>query len=142
MSKEKRPLFYHSNKGQVILLIISLILIFFIFSVIILGNLTYPSVQFSYIFNNYVSLKSLVISGLRYALYQLNQDPSFTTSSAVILMPQGSFTYSVNNDPFDTRIKLIEIRANLYNTTFEKKLKATSTIDTEGKILSLEVVEE
>lgn len=140
MKQAKQPLFYHLNKGQVVLLIISLILIFFTFLVIILGNVTYSSLQFSYIFRNFISLKSLSISGLRYALYQINQNPTFTTTSASIAMPQGTFTYTVSDIPSSG--KRIRVQANLYNTNLIKILNATATIDSSGKILNIEASEE
>jgi hypothetical protein len=105
-----------------------------------LGNITTSSLQFSYIFQDFVSLRSLAISGLRYALYHINQDPNFTTSSAQVLMPQGNFIYSVSN--IDPTTKFINVQANLNNSLLRKILKATATIDSSGKILSLDVSEE
>jgi hypothetical protein len=135
----KQLLFYHLNKGQVIFIIVGLVLTLFVFLVIILGNLTTSSFQFAKTFKGFVSLRSLAISGLRYALYQINQDPNFTTSSAQINMPQGSFIYSVSNISSST--KKIDVQANLTLTTLSKILSATATIDSSGKIINLEVEE-
>jgi hypothetical protein len=128
-------------KGQIIFLIVSIVLVLFVFLVIILGNITTSSFQFSATFKNFVSLKSLVISGLRYALYQINQNPNFTTTSAQVLMPQGSFTYSVSN--INSTTKKINIQASLTaNSNLSKVLNATVTIDSFGKILDLQANEE
>lgn len=145
MKKMKPLLFYLLNKnkfssGQVLLLLTSFILIFFLLLVIILGNITYPSLQFSQTFRNFVNLQSLSISGLRYALYQINQDPNFATTSAAFNMPQGIFTYSVSS--VNTNTKKIRIEARLYNTNFKKILNATATIDSSGAIIGAEVGEE
>lgn len=140
MKKEKQLLLYHLNKGQVIFLISSFVLVLFVFLVIILGNTSISSLQFSYIFRNYVSLRSLSISGLRYALYQINQNPGFTTSSAIVLMPQGSFNYSVSD--ITSGIKKIRVQANLTGGVLTNILNATATIDSSGIILDLEVSEE
>lgn len=144
MKKMKPLLFYLLNKnkfssGQVLLLLTSFILIFFLLLVIILGNITYPSLQFSQTFRNFVNLQSLSISGLRYALYQINQDPNFTTTST-LNMPQGSFIYRVSS--VNTNTKKIRIEARLYNTNFRRILNATATIDSNGTILNIEVSEE
>jgi hypothetical protein len=128
-------------KGQIIFLIVSIVLVLFVFLVIILGNITTSSFQFSATFKNFVSLKSLLISGLRYALYQINQNPNFTTTSAQVLMPQGSFTYSVSN--INSTTKKINIQASLTaNSNLSKVLNATVTIDSFGKILDLQANEE
>jgi hypothetical protein len=129
-------------KGQIIFLIVSIVLVLFVFLVIILGNITTSSFQFSATFKNFVSLKSLVISGLRYALYQINQNPNFTTTSAQVLMPQGSFTYSVSN--INSTTKRINIQASLTAnlSNLSKVLNATVTIDSFGKILDLQANEE
>ena len=146
MRQEKQRLFCPLNevnlkRGQVIFLIVSLTLVLFIFLVIILGNLTSSSLQFGYSFRNFISLRSLSFSGLRYALYQINQNPNFTTSSAVVLMPQGSFNYSVSNVGSYTT-KEIRIQASLANSAFTKILNATATIDSLGTILDIEINEE
>ncbi len=138
--KVKLQLFYHLNRGQLLFIIINIVLILFIFFVIILGNISTSSFQFAFTFKNFVSLRSLAISGLRYALYQINQDPNFVTSSAQVLMPQGRFTYSVSN--INATTKFIRVQADLSNFLFTKILKATTTIDSTGKILNLEVGEE
>jgi len=135
----KQLLPYHLNKGQVIFIIVGLVLTLFVFLVIILGNLTTSSFQFAKTFKGFVSLRSLAISGLRYALYQINQDPNFTTSSAQINMPQGSFIYSVSNISSST--KKIDVQANLTSSLLSKILSATATIDSSGKIINLEVEE-
>jgi hypothetical protein len=135
----KQLLPYHLNKGQVIFIIVGLVLTLFVFLVIILGNLTTSSFQFAKTFKGFVSLRSLAISGLRYALYQINQDPNFTTSSAQINMPQGSFIYSVSNISSST--KKIDVQANLTLPILSKILSATATIDSSGKIINLEVEE-
>jgi len=135
----KQLLLYHSSKGQVIFIIVGLVLTLFVFLVIILGNTTTSSFQFASIFKGFVSLKSLAISGLRYALYQINQDPNFTTSSAQINMPQGSFTYSVRDISSST--KKIDVQADLTLPSLSKILSATTTIDSSGKIIDLEVEE-
>jgi hypothetical protein len=135
----KQLLPYHLNKGQVIFIIVGLVLTLFVFLVIILGNLTTSSFQFAKTFKGFVSLRSLAISGLRYALYQINQDPNFTTSSAQINMPQGSFIYSVSNISSST--KKIDVQANLTSPSLSKILSATATIDSSGKIINLEVEE-
>ncbi len=141
MKKEKQQLFCLLNKqGQIIFIIVSLTLILFIFLVIILGNLTSDSLQFDYVFRNFVSLRSLAISGLRYALYQINQNPDFTTSSAIVLMPQGSFNYSVSD--ISSGIKKIRVEAVLTNSGLRKILNATATIDSSGEILDIEMNEE
>ena len=137
--RQNQQLFRHLNKGQVIFLVVGLTLILFTFFVIILGNLSSSSIQFSYIFRNFVSLKSLEISGLRYALWQINQNPAFTTSSAVISMPQGYFTYSVSDIGSK---KKITVQATLTNSMLTRILNATATIDTTGKILDLEMSEQ
>ncbi len=137
--RQNQQLFRHLNKGQVIFLVVGLTLILFTFFVIILGNLSSSSIQFSYIFRNFVSLKSLEISGLRYALWQINQNPAFTTSSAVIYMPQGYFTYSVSDIGSK---KKITVQATLTNSMLTRILNATATIDTTGKILDLEMSEQ
>lgn len=140
MKKGKQLLLCHLNRGQVIFLIAGFILILFVFLVIILGNLSTTSLQFGYIFRNYVSLRSLTISGLRYALYQINQNPGFTTSSAVVSMPQGSFNYTVSD--ITSGMKKIRVQANLTGGVLTKILNATATIDSLGRVLDLEVSEE
>jgi hypothetical protein len=135
----KQLLFYHLNKGQVIFIIVGLVLTLFVFLVIILGNTTTSSFQFTSTFKGFVSLRSLAISGLRYALYQINQDPNFTTSSAQVNMPQGYFIYSVSN--INTTTKKIDVQANLTLPTLSKILSATATIDSSGTIVNLEVEE-
>ena len=135
----KQLLFYHLNKGQVIFIIVGLVLTLFVFLVIILGNTTTTSFQFASTFKGFISLRSLAISGLRYALYQINQNPNFTTTSATVIMPQGSFTYSVSN--IDSLTKKIDVQANLSLPTLSKILTATATIDSFGKIINLEVEE-
>jgi hypothetical protein len=127
------------NKGQVIFVIVGLVLTLFVFLVIILGNTTISSFQFASTFKGFISLRSLAISGLRYALYQINQNPNFTTSSAQVNMPQGFFIYSVNN--INTSTKKIDVQANLTSPTLSKILSATATIDSSGKIINLEVEE-
>jgi hypothetical protein len=135
----KQPLFYHLNKGQVVFIIVGLVLTLFVFLVIILGNTTTSSFQFASTFKGFVSLRSLAISGLRYALYQINQNANFTTSSAQVDMPQGSFIYSVSN--INTTTKKIDVQANLTLPTLSKILSATATIDSLGQIIDLEVEE-
>ena len=141
MRQEKQQLFHHLNKdrGQLIFLLAGLTLVLFVFLVIILGSLSSSSLQFGYIFRNFVSLRSLEISGLRYALYQINQNPNFTTTSAVVLMPQGSFNYSVSD--VSPGIKRIRVQATLMSG-FSRILNATTTIDSSGKILDIEMNEE
>ncbi len=146
MKKEKQQLFCLSNKqrltfqkGQIIFVIATLTLILFIFLVIILGNLSSTSLQFGYVFRNFVSLRSVAISGLRYALYQINQNPNFTTSSAVVFMPQGYFNYTVLDVASGT--KKIRVQATL-TTGLSRILNATATIDSSGKILDIEMSEE
>jgi hypothetical protein len=135
----KQLSFYHLNKGQVIFIIVGLVLTLFVFLVIILGNITTSSFQFASTFKGFVSLRSLAISGLRYALYQINQDPNFTTSSAQVNMPQGYFIYSVSN--INTTTKKIDVQANLTLPSLSKILSATATIDSSGTIVNLEVEE-
>jgi hypothetical protein len=135
----KQLSFYHLNKGQVIFIIVGLVLTLFVFLVIILGNTTTSSFQFASTFKGFVSLRSLAISGLRYALYQINQDPNFTTSSAQVNMPQGYFIYSVIN--INTTTKKIDVQANLTLPSLSKILSATATIDSSGTIVNLEVEE-
>jgi hypothetical protein len=135
----KQLSFYHLNKGQVIFIIVGLVLTLFVFLVIILGNITTSSFQFASTFKGFVSLRSLAISGLRYALYQINQDPNFTTSSAQVNMPQGYFIYSVSN--INTTTKKIDVQANLALPSLSKILSATATIDSSGTIVNLEVEE-
>lgn len=125
------------NLGQMLLLIIGLILTISIFLVIMLGNISTKQFQFTFTFKNFVSLRSLVISGLRYALYQINQNPSFVTSSAQVVMPQGNFIYSVSN--INSTTKRINVQANLNSPSLTKILNATATIDSSGTILNLEV---
>lgn len=122
-------------------LIVGLILTFLVFFVIMLGNLGTTSFQTIYVFKNFVHLKSLVISGLRYALFQINQNPNFITSSAQVNMPQGYFIYSVATTS-NFFVKTITVQANLSNSSLNKILKATATIDDNGVILSLDVSEE
>jgi len=117
-----------------------LVLTLFVFLVIILGNLTTSSFQFTSTFQGFVSLRSLAISGLRYSLYQINQNPNFTTSSAQVLMPQGNFVYSVFN--VNATTKRINVQANLNSPNLIKILNATATIDSSGKILNLQVSEQ
>jgi hypothetical protein len=123
------------------LLIIGLLLTFIVFFVIILGNINTSSFQTIYTFKNFISLRSLLISGLRYALFQINQNPDFTTSSAQVMMPQGYFIYSIatTNDPF---VKTIAVQANLTSPVLTKALQATATINSSGTILSLDVSEQ
>jgi hypothetical protein len=135
----KQLLFYHLSKGQVIFIIVGLVLTLFVFLVIILGNTTTSSFQFASTLKGFVSLRSLAISGLRYALYQINQNPNFTTSSAQVNMPQGHFIYSVSN--INALTKKIDVQANLTLPTLSKILSATATIDSTGKIIDLEVEE-
>jgi hypothetical protein len=135
----KQLLFYHLNKGQVIFIIVGLVLTLFVFLVIILGNTTTSSFQFASTFKGFVSLRSLAISGLRYALYQINQNPNFTTSSAQVNMPQGYFIYSVSD--INTTTKKINVQANLNSPSLSKILSATATIDSSGTIINLEVEE-
>jgi hypothetical protein len=135
----KQLLSCHLNKGQVIFIIVGLVLTLFVFLVIILGNTTTSSFQFASTFKGFVSLRSLAISGLRYALYQINQNPNFTTSSAQVNMPQGYFIYSVSN--INSVTKKIDVQANLTLPTLSKILSATATIDSSGKIINLEVEE-
>lgn len=142
MKKEKLPLLFHLNnnkKGQIIFLTIGLILILFVFLVIILGNLSSNYLQFSDIFRNYVSLRSLSVSGLRYVLYKINQDPNFTTISETVSMPQGYFNYSVSDIASNT--KKVNIQVNL-RKGLSRIIKATVTIDSLGKILDIDVSEE
>jgi hypothetical protein len=127
-------------KGQVIFIIVGLVLTLFVFLVIIVGNLTTSSFQFTSTFKGFVSLRSLAISGLRYALYQVNQNPNFITSSAQVLMPQGNFIYSVTST--DPTIKIIKVEAYLTSTTLTKILNATATIDASGTILNFQVSEQ
>lgn len=122
-------------------LIIGLILTFLIFFVIMLGNIGSSSFQTIYVFKNFIYLKSLLVSGLRYALFQINQNPNFTTSSAQVDMPQGYFTYSVATTS-DIFVKKITVQANVINFSLSKTLKATATINASGTILSLDVNEE
>ena len=126
-------------KGQVIFIIVSLVLTLFVFFVIMLTNITVNSFQFTSTFKGFVSLRSLAISGLRYALYQINQNPDFTTSSAQVIMPQGNFVYLVSN--VNTTTKKINVQANLTFPLLTKILEATVTIDNLGKITNLEVEE-
>ena len=119
--------------------VIGLILTLFIFLVIILGNITTSSLQFSSIFKGSISLRSLSISGLRYALYQINQNPNFTTTSAQINMPQGFFTYSVLN--VNSFTKKIDVQSSLTSPVLSKILSATVTIDSSGKIINIQVEE-
>jgi hypothetical protein len=81
----------------------------------------------------------LSISGLRYALYQINQNPNFTTTSAQINMPQGFFVYSVSN--VNSFTKKIDVQSNLISPALSKILSATATIDSAGKIINLDVEE-
>ena len=129
-----------SKKGQVIFIIVGLVLTLFVFLVIILGNITVSSFQFTSTFKGFVSLRSLAISGLRYALYQINQDPNFTTSSAQVIMPQGNFIYSVFN--INSTTKKINVQVNLTSPQLTKFLNATATIDNFGTITGLEVEEQ
>ena len=129
-----------SKKGQVIFIIVGLVLTLFVFLVIILGNISTSSFQFTSTFKGFVSLRSLAISGLRYALYQINQNPNFTTSSAQVIMPQGNFIYSVSN--INATTKKINVQANLTLPTLTKILNATATIDSTGTITNLEVEEQ
>lgn len=140
MKKVRQLSAYHLNKGQIIFLIVTLVLTLFVFFVIMLGNLTTSSFQFTYIFRNFINLRSLAISGLRYALWQINQNPAFTTTSARVLMPQGYFDYSVSN--IDSSNKRIRVEAFLNNSSLSKILNATATIENSGKIIDLDVSEE
>ncbi|MCS7200726.1 MAG: hypothetical protein NZ822_01070, partial [Patescibacteria group bacterium] len=115
MNRQKRLLAYHlNNRGQVLLLIVGLILTFIIFFVIILGNTSTSSFQTVYVFRNFLHVRSLLISGLRYALFQINQNPNFVTSSAQINMPQGNFVYSISTTS-DIFKRTITVQANLTN---------------------------
>lgn len=129
----------HLNKGQIVFVIVGLVLTLFIFLVIILGNTTTSSFQFASTFKGFVSLRSLAISGLRHALYQINQNPNFTTTSLQIIMPQGYFSYSVSN--VSSSVKKIDVQANLNSSSLSKILSATATIDSSGTITNLEVEE-
>lgn len=128
------------NKGQIVFMLVGLFLIFFVFLIIILGNITNNYLQFSVIFRNFITLRSLALSGLTFALFQINQNPSFTTSSGIINMPQGYFNYSVSDFYPDT--KIINIEAFLNNSNLSKNINATTTIDViTGKILNVEINE-
>jgi hypothetical protein len=120
------------NKGQIMFFLVSLILIFFIFLVIILGNTTNTFFQFNNFFLKFISLRSLLISGLRYSLYQINQNPSFTTTSASLIMPQGIVIYSVSD--YNTTTKIININASLNSFNLSRILTATATINASGTI--------
>jgi len=139
-----KPLLFYllnkKNKGQLLFAVVGIILVIFVFLVIMLGNTSSSFFNFSVSFKNFVSLRSLAISGLRYCLYQINQNPSFSTTSAQFIMPQGSFIYSVTSSDFFT--KNIQVQANLNDYSFSKILKATATINESGEILSLEIAEE
>jgi uncharacterized membrane protein YjjP (DUF1212 family) len=132
--------FCHLNKGQIMFFLVSLILIFFIFLVIILSNTTNTFFQFNNVFQKFISLKSLLISGLRYSLYQINQNPSFTTTSASLIMPQGVVIYSVSD--YNTTTKIININASLNSFNLSRILTATATINASGTIINLDVKEE
>ncbi len=117
------------KKGQVILGFLGIILIFFGFLIIILLNLVSLNYNFGYIFRKFINLSSLEISGLRYALYQINNIPNFTTTSARVNLPQGYFLYTVQTTT-DPSLRIINIESNLTTTPMRKILKATATIDT------------
>jgi hypothetical protein len=139
----KQPLFFrlnNSKKAQLLFAIIGVILVIFVFLIIMLGSSSSSFFNFSVTFKNFVSLRSLVISGLRYSLYQINQNPYFSTTSSQFNMPQGNFIYTVTSTNFFT--KIIEVRANLNNSSLSKILKATATINEGGVITSLEISEQ
>jgi len=130
------------SKAQVLLGLLGIILIFFGFLIIILLNIVNLNYNFGYLFRQFVNLTSIEISGLRYALYKINQNPSFTTSSARVNMPLGYFIYSISTTS-DPSLRLIRIESYLTTTpNLSKILKATATIDqSTGAILNLIVSE-
>lgn len=146
MKREKQQFLYHfdmlKNKGQILFLIISLILVFLVFLFIIINNLSSEYLNFVYTFNKFISLKSLAYSGLSYAFYKINANPNFSIDSAEVLMPQGKFLYSVTNTNFSSFVKMITVEAELNDKSLKKILKATVTINSNGKILDYEIGEE
>lgn len=127
--------------GQVLLGFLGVILIFFGFLIIILLNIISINYNFGFLFRKFINLSSLEISGLRYALYKINNIPNFTTSSAQINLPQGYFRYSVQTTT-DPSLRIIIVESYLTTTLMQKVLKATATIDVNSlSILNLIVGE-
>jgi hypothetical protein len=95
------------KKGQVLLGFLGIILIFFGFLVIIVLNYLSFSYNLAFIFQRNISLKSLEISGLRYALYRINQDRDFTTTSMQINLPQGYVNISIATTSLSSSLRLL-----------------------------------
>jgi hypothetical protein len=96
----------------------------------------------AFIFQRNISLKSLEISGLRYALYRINQDRDFTTTSMQINLPQGYVNISIATTSLSSSLRLISLTSTLTSTAISKNLFATATIDISSPsstILNLEV---
>ncbi|BCX15354.1 MAG: hypothetical protein KatS3mg097_246 [Candidatus Parcubacteria bacterium] len=128
--------FQRKTKGQITFLLVNLILIFIIFFIIILGNLSIVNLNFNREFNQYIVLKSLVFSGLNYSLYNINKNPNFATTNAIFVMPSGNyFRYSVVS--LNSTTKVIDINGYLTSSELRKNLKATVTIDLSGGIIDL-----
>ncbi len=130
------------KKGQILLGFLGIILIFFSFLVIIVLNYLSFSYNLSFIFQRNISLKSLEISGLRYALYRINQDRDFTTTSMQINLPQGYVDISITTTSLSSNLRLISLTSTLTSTAISKNLFATATIDissASSTILNLEV---
>lgn len=127
------------KKAQVLLGILGMILIFFGFLLIILLNIINVNYDFGYIFRRTINLRSIEISGLRYALYQINKNPNFVTTSSTVNLPHGYFVYSVQTTT-NTNLRLIRVDSYLTTTPpMSKTLTATATINASGTILNLEV---
>lgn len=125
------------KKAQILLGFLGVILIFFGFLIIILLNIVSLDIDFGHTFRKFVNLSSLEISGLRYALYQINNTPNFTTTSARVNLPQGYFVYSVSTVS-NSNLRLITVESYLTTTPMKKTLRATTTIDPNTlKILNL-----
>lgn len=130
------------KKAQVLLGFLGIVLIFTGFLIIIILNYLSTSSNLAFVFQKFINLKSIEISGLRYALFQINQNRDFTTSSARIDLPHGYFLYSVSTTTAGTNLRIIRIDSYLTSTLMTKTLWATATIDlssASSSILNLEI---
>lgn len=136
INKLLKKFLQEKRKGEITFLLINLMLIFVIFFIIILGNLSIVNLNFNKEFEQYIVLKSLVFSGLNYSLYNINKNPNFATNNATFIMPNGNyFIYSVVS--FNSTTKIIDINAYLTSSELRKNLTATVTIDFVGRIIDL-----
>lgn len=130
------------KKGQILLGFLGITLLFAGFLVIIILNNLSASSNLAFVFRRFINLKSIEISGLRYALFQINQNRDFTATSARIDLPHGYFLYSVATTSLGSNLRIITIQSYLTTTPMTKTLSATATIDISSPsstILNLEI---